>query len=292
MLAALLAVVLLASSISNTTYVQGPELGFGLMEASGAQQEVLVEGIAPLAPWQRLLIIGILIFATVTTFIKDRTQFFVTVGIAGIIIALVVFLGNPLPEVEPAVEPTQVPNETTDSGIDVIGPQDEAPISVQPPPPEAGVVLASYVLVALVVAAVAGVAAFAFYAYRNRPNARPLRQIARQAELAIADIESGGDMRDAIMQCYAQMTQTVAGSRGVRRSDGMTPREFEERLINAGLPPRSVQRLTRLFEGVRYGSETPSKRQELEAVSALQEIVDFINRTRQSAATTPSDALA
>jgi hypothetical protein len=291
LLLALLAVVLLSSSISNTTYVVGSELGFGFTQAGAVDQPVLQEEMVPLAPWQRALVIAALIFATIATFTSNRRQFFVTLGVAGIIILLAVFLGDRVPPLEPLEEMDRVPNETADSGIDIIGPQEAVPVTVQPPPPEAGVALASYVLIALVVAAVGGVAALGIYSYRHRPNARPLRQIARQAEIAIADIEAGGDVRDAIMQCYLQMSQTAAGKRGVRRADSMTPREFEESLINAGLPPRSVERLTRLFEEVRYGGTTPGKRQELEAVSALREIVDFINRARQSAETEPAGAM-
>ena len=53
----------------------------------------------------------------------------------------------------------------------------------------------------------------------------------------------------------------------------MTPREFEQYLAKSGLRTEDIQRLTRLFESVRYGDKSPGKREEKEAVDCLNAIV-------------------
>jgi hypothetical protein len=70
------------------------------------------------------------------------------------------------------------------------------------------------------------------------------------------------------------MTRTVSQARGVDRWAAMTPREFESRLLGAGLPRSAVQRLTRLFEQVRYGAQTAGAAEEQEALACLASIVE------------------
>jgi hypothetical protein len=53
----------------------------------------------------------------------------------------------------------------------------------------------------------------------------------------------------------------------------MTPREFERELVRAGLPALPVERLTRLFEHVRYGVHAPGPEEQHEAISSLEAIV-------------------
>jgi hypothetical protein len=67
----------------------------------------------------------------------------------------------------------------------------------------------------------------------------------------------------------------IAGNlRGVRRSSDMTAQEFEQLLIDAGLPKEPLRRLTRLFEDVRYGTEVPSEKEERTAVRCLTAIAE------------------
>jgi hypothetical protein len=108
--------------------------------------------------------------------------------------------------------------------------------------------------------------------------------IAAGAETALADIQAGGDLRDAVLRCYIEMSQGLRRSIGLIRQVGMTAREFESALTKAGLPNDSVHRLTRLFESVRYGQHEATEGEIREAVDCLQEIVD--------AATNKEDDLA
>jgi hypothetical protein len=100
-----------------------------------------------------------------------------------------------------------------------------------------------------------------------------LPELARQAQIAMEDLESGADLEDTILRCYFEMTRTVSQARGVDRWVFMTPREFESRLVGAGLPRLAVQRLTSLFEQVRYGAQTAGAAEEQEAVACLAAIV-------------------
>lgn len=117
---------------------------------------------------------------------------------------------------------------------------------------------------------------FAYRRWRVGSTPVPLAQLALNTDSAIADIRAGGDLANVVLRCYADMTNTLARWRGISRPGGMTPREFAQALADVGLPRRSVERLTILFENVRYGAMAPAKRDELEAVSCLSEISDAI----------------
>ena len=113
---------------------------------------------------------------------------------------------------------------------------------------------------------------------RRRMGSRRLDQLAQQAHAAVADLRAGADLKSSIVRCYAEMCRVVSDRRGLRRERAMTPREFEERLTALGLPAEQVLRLTRLFEGVRYGARTPGPREEQEAVACLTAIAEACGR--------------
>jgi hypothetical protein len=101
----------------------------------------------------------------------------------------------------------------------------------------------------------------------------PLEEFAEEARVALAEIQAGGDLRGTVLRCYSEMSRVLSAERGIERAVGMTPREFEGHLQRAGVRDEHIQRLTRLFEAVRYGARTPGKREELEAVDCLTAIV-------------------
>ena len=108
---------------------------------------------------------------------------------------------------------------------------------------------------------------------RGRVSSGPLPQVTRQAQQAIVDLQAGGDIKDVVTRCYVEMSRALSLQRGLLREVAMTPREFETRLQQAGLPGQQVQRLTRLFEGVRYGAKPPGEREQHEAIACLSAIV-------------------
>lgn len=111
---------------------------------------------------------------------------------------------------------------------------------------------------------------------RLHPPSLLLEQIGTQAEAALEELRSGGNFRNTILRCYAEMCQVLNRERGIQRDRGMTPREFEQHLQQAGLPAEPVRRLTRLFERVRYGATEPLPEEEREAFACLEDIASAV----------------
>jgi hypothetical protein len=100
-----------------------------------------------------------------------------------------------------------------------------------------------------------------------------LTRLADEAQAALANIQAGADLRDAVLRCYREMGQILSEQHGIERPRGTTPREFEEQLAAVGLRDEHIQQLTRLFERVRYGARQANEREEREAVVCLTAIV-------------------
>jgi hypothetical protein len=136
-------------------------------------------------------------------------------------------------------------------------------------PPEWVVIIVSLVLAAVIVALI-------WLMLRRRRTAQPVdqaRQVAAEAEEALAELQAGGDLRDTVMRCYSEMSEVLSRTSGLARRGSMTPREFEQFLIGAGVRDAHIQRLTRLFEAVRYGGRTTGERERREAIDCLTAIV-------------------
>jgi hypothetical protein len=92
------------------------------------------------------------------------------------------------------------------------------------------------------------------------------------AQSSLDDLSSGSDWGDVIIRSYARMSEVVSEKRGLERAEAVTPREFAERLQAAGLPAEAVNRLTRLFESVRYGARRSDQSDINEAIACLASI--------------------
>lgn len=112
--------------------------------------------------------------------------------------------------------------------------------------------------------------------HREVRSASPdLQGIAQVARASLKELKSGNaSAREAILQCYERMSHVVDERRGLHRDVAMTPSEFVVRLEKAGLPREAVNRLTRLFEAVRYGGRTSSAGDVTEAVACLTSILE------------------
>jgi len=108
-----------------------------------------------------------------------------------------------------------------------------------------------------------------------RASLRPLNDLAADARSSLAALAAGQEAGDVILRCYARMSETVEEKRGLVRQQAMTPAEFARRLEQAGLPGDPVQRLTRLFEAVRYGARKSGQDEINEATSCLADILRY-----------------
>lgn len=108
---------------------------------------------------------------------------------------------------------------------------------------------------------------------RQRTAETPQVRIIQEAEKALIDLQAGKDLKNTIIRCYVEMSRVLSEAQKVKRRRAMTPREFEIQLAAMGLNDDHIRQLTRLFEGVRYGSKSPTGRQEREAVDCLRAIV-------------------
>jgi len=103
----------------------------------------------------------------------------------------------------------------------------------------------------------------------------PLDELALIAHRSLGELKSGMNFENTILECYARMSTALDKRKGLRREDAMTPGEFASRLILAGLPREPVERLTRLFEAVRYGKQPAGEAQINEAVTSLGSILHY-----------------
>jgi len=109
---------------------------------------------------------------------------------------------------------------------------------------------------------------------RRKESVEAIEFIQQEAQTALREIKSGVDPHNVILRCYYEMNEVLNERKGIQRKDGMTPREFEGRLIELGLPKDPVTQLTRLFEQVRYGAKNPGQDFEIQAIACLSAIIE------------------
>ena len=97
--------------------------------------------------------------------------------------------------------------------------------------------------------------------------------VAMEARTTLAELNAGGDLRDLITRCYFNMIRVVTKTHDFEIKQSKTARELEFEFEAIGLPGNHVRRLTRLFEGVRYGAKHSSREENNEAVSCLTAII-------------------
>ena len=108
-----------------------------------------------------------------------------------------------------------------------------------------------------------------------------LIELAREAQDALDEIQTGGSLRNAVIRCYVEMSRVISEKRNIQRGITMTSHEFEEHLVKAGLPKMPVKDLTRLFEDARYGNRDPDPTEEQRAVACLSSIVTAVAELSQ-----------
>jgi len=129
-------------------------------------------------------------------------------------------------------------------------------------------------MISLVIVVVIALAFFWFWKMaRARRQYHPIQQLVHSAQDALEELRAGVDLRDVILRCYQEMNAVVSEKRAIVRPHYLTPRAFTRKLETVGLPADQVQRLTRLFEAVRYGAWQPGPADEQEAIRCLEDVV-------------------
>lgn len=180
---------------------------------------------------------------------------------------LVTLLWRGRPALAPIIDDLQRPQAAPEDLL-------PAPDVAAAPEPQPWFVLFLTIGIAVFLAAVVVGLGWVIFRRRER-SATPLDRLAQQAEEAIDTLEAGGDLKDTVTRCYLEMMQVLKEERGIQRQRAMTPREFEARLEEVGIPTHQVRRLTRLFEQVRYGDKRLGQQEERQAIISLSSIVRF-----------------
>jgi hypothetical protein len=271
---AIVALLLLASSLSKLTFRPGQFYDLSgripLIDGSGVARPF---DLASLAFWRRIasfvsLVLLLCVALGLIFSRKLRRELLRRLVGMSVAVLLLYLLLSALGR-DPGRE-ARSPAESTGAA--------PAPVAGDPLPSFAAnptpwlIIAVSVLLVALLLAAIW------FFWRRLRAQASPLARLADEAQLALADLQSGGELKDTVLRCYREMSQILGEQRGVARPRDMTPREFEQQLAAAGLRDEHIRQLTRLFERVRYGARQVGEREEREAVACLSAIARAYKR--------------
>lgn len=122
---------------------------------------------------------------------------------------------------------------------------------------------------------------FIFKIFGQRVQPSPIEDsVLCQAKNAMEALQAGRDFKNAIIRCYLEMTKALREERGIERNHDMTAREFQDWLELKGWPRVPVEKLTYLFEKVRYGQQHLGENDEKIALDSLNEIIQFVEGTQ------------
>lgn len=262
-----LGILILASSLSEIHFEPGlPIPGAETTQTSNSE---VYESSRPAIEFRLIfqLPLAIMFFLIIIFLISSlikKSHFVKIIKLSiGLIIILCIFLI--LDQINFKV-PTSIIGESQDIFLITPFPIHSAPIGN--PPTE----IFWLVIVALVIGTLSTLCLFLFRGLKQT-NKNDL--IAKEADAAIKDIKSGGDLRNTIIRCYIHMLSIMEEEQGIKRLNHETPREFETILTAKGIPVSTIHQLTILFEKVRYGSKPTNLSDENSAIECLSVIRDF-----------------
>lgn len=278
---ALVAIFLLVSSLSPLEFSEGHVLIFGEPETAPASQSDTqipnpIESIDPFWSGALTIVFWVLVPLSILYIIisrQARKRVLRDILIVSLLFLFLYFLfqwfnGN-APGNEAEVAP---PAAQSDAPETVIVPGDFAI-----DPPEWLALVSSFLLIALVILFIA------FLWFRLRPTGvneeqSTLELLVDEAQETLQNLRSGGNLKDTVIRCYHDMCMILAEHQGVRRRRAMTPREFQDHLSKIGLANDHIERLTKLFETVRYGGQSSTQSTAREAELCLETIVESYER--------------
>jgi hypothetical protein len=269
----LLAMLLLSSGLSQTRLEAGEKINLSVGGVQGGTFEKLFEAdfIGVLFTLINLVSVAALLIITIYMLLtperrKVLLKFLmkaVPVVVFLLLIANFVHAGSL--KTNPIAQPIPGPLPTSNATL--------PPEAVFTPETSPWVMIAATVVLGVIIA---GLVVFLFLRARreNKRQTTPLMHLADQAQAALDAVQAGGDLKNAVLRCYYEMSRSLSEQRGLKRDRSMTPHEFIALLVSNGMPGESVQLLTQLFEEVRYGSKVPGQREEWMAVTSLTAIVE------------------
>lgn len=224
-----------------------------------------VRGIetAPPEPWAAEAIIPVMIqvllifgLAASVIFAVISPEFRRYLAILAGVIALILFVFS---RIEPGIRPIVPLVEEGAAGLAEPGaPASPEPVRVEIPPvhaPEWGVIMAA-IGIALVVAGIGLFVMLRLYPLlkkRRKDRNLLLDQLGELASDAVARIRAGDDPRQVVLHCYKEMSDIISYAEKIPNFSHFTPREFAQSLRSRGMSDDHVDRLTGIFEQVRYG---------------------------------------
>jgi len=235
-----------------------------------------------------LFIIGIFVAWLITFIFRPEARSRMITRLLGYILILLV-IGWLYDEITPQRPESSGGDNDQEIGLDGSALQDipEIPASVAEPP--------QWLVIVVTLAIVAAVLGIAWMWWQRRQqNIRhdPAELLAREAQQAAKTIETGSDLKDTVLRCYRDMSRVLGDSQNIRRQKAMTPREFETQLADVGVSDDHIQRLTRLFESIRYGGNTATEREKREAIDCLNAIARAYGGSSASGELATSEGLA
>lgn len=268
----LVAIILLSAGISGLKLLTGKPLRLGLKIQDLRENRVAEQGDS-LGTIFRALFIVFLIFTPLAILYllispKHRKH-----ALRNVILLLVLFtLSGLLLYARPALIKGVIPYMALPAMPKAEWPPGELTTPFNPNPPQWFIWVVSFGLAAFIVTVIISIARFVMR--RRISSNSSLQHLAQEALNAVEELQAGTDLKNIVIRSYYKMACIAGKLQGVRRSSDMTAQEFEQLLIDAGLPKEPLRQLTRLFEDVRYGTEVPSEKEEREAVRCLTAIAE------------------
>jgi len=273
---AILALVLLAAGLGSVEFNDAVMYERGRSETIAVNVAALLDQIASVSMWKHIVFwIGVFFIVLLLTALLPpelrKKLLWSVVRLA--LFALAVFY---IVQHREAFGVLSSGEATFGEGISVPDPETVAQPAFAPPdlPP----MLTYFISVAVLLLTFGLLWLFGkkFASMRTRPQTdASLDDIAAAARQSLDELSAGENWHDAIVRCYARMNEAVSRRRGLHRDSAMTPDEFASHLTRSGLPAEPVQRLTRLFESVRYGARSAGDRERDEASACLSDILRY-----------------
>ena len=274
----LTAVILLAANLSQVRFSPGRPLSLGLGEPpqAGPIPEVSLDFLWQLLSWAFVVLLPV---SLVAALIWPRTFKWALIRAVAMVAVLILTylaihaLRDFIEEFLAALEKVGGAGEAPLPGADIAGElgQVRAPSwSVYP-----------FLVVGLGLLALGGWLLHRRWLRLRLAREDRLVELAGLAGAAAAQLRRGRGLRDTVLRCYREMSELLSEREQVPFGEAMTPREFEQQLRRAGVQDEHVDRLSRLFELVRYGGRAPTEQEEREAISCLEAIEQAYGRPQQ-----------